>query len=660
MKKNAFSLCLAGTVLFGTVTTPALALSVDKLTDVSKNDWFYPYVQYVAEKEYMVGVAENTFAPNMQVTRAMFVTTLAALDGAAVSTAQTPFTDVSADAWYANAVKWAYANGIVAGISPTEFGPNAVISREQMCVMMSAFLRYRADKDNKLYKTTQEEKAFPDALSISSWAQSAVKNCQMWGLVAGDENGYMNPQKAATRAEAAVVLKQLDAILAAGVDAGTPSGGGSSSGGGSVGASYSVKMTINAPNLSRSGLELTAYYNGVKASNDKKLSVVAQDLISGANVNKINNAVKQAIQKATNNGAGRTKTVTMDGQKATITIDGNGKVSATVEVKVTDLLGDNGGASTLTLLPEDVTVEQMQELLERLQASNGSYVVKEDDGAVIEALVNKATDLAAKDPGYLEDQKQQLIDKNPSLEQALSGMTGKQIKEALVEYQGTLEEVKTTIQNTQVGETAPVPVESTTMTVALDLREYMSDVMGNYDSNRASVISRVEGRLGVALDSDEEEKLLALYDLAKPEDYVKDNGDGTFSLKERSDYVQKVNDYVLATCEFYESLGDRSEEAYLELLNSVEDAYGSDYGVAFANKEDFADLMADEDGIFVDENGDYREATMGVTVTADNDAYQSWVNLITGRFDQAQSVLPIDIPAQLIGSYSVTLVIDKL
>ena len=341
MKKNAFSLCLAGTVLFGTVTTPALALSVDKLTDVSKNDWFYPYVQYVAEKEYMVGVAENTFAPNMQVTRAMFVTTLAALDGASTSTARTPFTDVADGAWYSNAVKWAYANGIVAGVSATEFAPNAVISREQMCVMMSAFLNYRANKDDVTFKTTVDEKTFPDAASISTWAKDAVKKSQMWGLVAGDENGNMNPRKAATRAEAAVMLKQLDAVLAAGISNGGSSGGGGGSSSSKT-ADYTVEVTVSVPDsIHTSDLYLFAAYSDVKikgnnVTGDKTVSDVAKDLTSGENDMALLNAVSIALDKVTD----KTTTRTIKGKTVTVTVDEGGKISATVEVQVTDLLGD--------------------------------------------------------------------------------------------------------------------------------------------------------------------------------------------------------------------------------------------------------------------------------------------------------------------------------
>ena len=73
MNKKVVSTCLAGSMLLSLATMPAAAVSVDSFTDVNKNDWFYPGVQYVAEKDYMIGVGGDRFAPAMEMTRSMFV-----------------------------------------------------------------------------------------------------------------------------------------------------------------------------------------------------------------------------------------------------------------------------------------------------------------------------------------------------------------------------------------------------------------------------------------------------------------------------------------------------------------------------------------------------------------------------------------------------------
>ena len=160
---------------------PAMAVSVDQLTDVKKTDWFYSAVQYVAEKDYMIGVTDDLFAPSREVSRAMFVVILHRMDGEPSVATSTTFADVPADAWCAKAVSWAVQNGIVYGLNEKEFAPNAPVTRQQMCVMMDRFLDYRAKKDNKTFKTTNAAKTFLDADSIGAFAKEAVKQCQMLG-----------------------------------------------------------------------------------------------------------------------------------------------------------------------------------------------------------------------------------------------------------------------------------------------------------------------------------------------------------------------------------------------------------------------------------------------------------------------------------------------
>ena len=77
-----------------------MAVSMDKLTDVKTTDWFYPAVQYVAEHDYMIGVGGERFAPTMEMTRSMFVTVLARLEGVGDESAKSNFKDVPDNTWY--------------------------------------------------------------------------------------------------------------------------------------------------------------------------------------------------------------------------------------------------------------------------------------------------------------------------------------------------------------------------------------------------------------------------------------------------------------------------------------------------------------------------------------------------------------------------------
>ena len=83
----------------------------------------------------MTGVADSAFAPEATTTRAMIVSMLARMENV-TSAADAGFADVAADDWYATAVNWAAANGIASGISDDTFAPNDPITREQLAAML--------------------------------------------------------------------------------------------------------------------------------------------------------------------------------------------------------------------------------------------------------------------------------------------------------------------------------------------------------------------------------------------------------------------------------------------------------------------------------------------------------------------------------------------
>ena len=108
-----------------------------------------------------------------------------------------PFTDVPADAWYRNAVVWAYNRGVVNGTSPTTFAPDENITREQMVTML---FRYSGAKE------PSGSLSFTDAYRISAYARPAVIWAVQNNIVSGNPDGSFNPQGYATRAQLAKVL----------------------------------------------------------------------------------------------------------------------------------------------------------------------------------------------------------------------------------------------------------------------------------------------------------------------------------------------------------------------------------------------------------------------------------------------------------------------
>ena len=174
--------------------------SVSKFTDVSKDAWYYDVIKKIVDKGLMNGMSDTSFAPDLEVTRAMFVTILYRAAGAPQVEAAANFADVAADQYYANAVAWAAANGIVNGVSEIEFAPNNDITREQMATILYRYNKKAAEA---------AEVAYTDKDSISEYAMEAVAWAKAAGIMQGNADGTFAPVRNASRAEAAAVFARL-------------------------------------------------------------------------------------------------------------------------------------------------------------------------------------------------------------------------------------------------------------------------------------------------------------------------------------------------------------------------------------------------------------------------------------------------------------------
>ena len=177
--------------------------------DVTEGDWFYDAVRYAYETGLMDGVGGNRFAPNSETTRAQLVTILYRLAGEPEPGGDSGFSDVAAGTWYTDAVAWAAQNGIVNGVSDTEFAPGDDITREQLAAIL---YRYAACQG---YDVSQRAdlSGFGDASSISGYAQEALSWAHAQGLVLGFEDGSLRPQGTASRAQIAAVLMRFLAAV---------------------------------------------------------------------------------------------------------------------------------------------------------------------------------------------------------------------------------------------------------------------------------------------------------------------------------------------------------------------------------------------------------------------------------------------------------------
>ena len=174
-------------------------------SDIKKTDWFYDYVMSAYESGLMRGISENTFDPRGKLTRAMFITVMHRLSDLPKPEKQAGFTDVDASSWYADAVAWGYENGIIKGISETQFAPNNNITREQIAAILYRYAKYKGIDVENIAKET-EMSVYPDSSQVSDWAADAMCYCIASKVINGDGNGNILPKNYASRAEMATII----------------------------------------------------------------------------------------------------------------------------------------------------------------------------------------------------------------------------------------------------------------------------------------------------------------------------------------------------------------------------------------------------------------------------------------------------------------------
>ena len=186
-------------------------------SDINEGDWHYDYVMFVYARGLMNGTwAEPMmFSPDMTATRGMVVTILYRMAGspeadAGLQATGGGFIDVSAGAWYADAVKWAAANGIVSGYGDGRFGPEDDITREDFTVIL---YNYAAISDIDI-REIREYTEFNDDAEISYYAREAIIKSYKAAVLNGKPGNMFAPKDYITRAEAATILKSfIEAIV---------------------------------------------------------------------------------------------------------------------------------------------------------------------------------------------------------------------------------------------------------------------------------------------------------------------------------------------------------------------------------------------------------------------------------------------------------------
>ena len=172
------------------------------------SSWAHEGIDYCVRHGLMSGFDATTFSPDTVSTRAQIVMILYNLSGDTTDYSKyyVPFTDVRPGTWYYNAVAWGYDKDIVAGMTPTTFAPDGLITREQMAVLLYGYTEKYAPA---YLGGAASLNSFPDAASVSNWAYAAMSWAVGNGLISGiasDGADYLAPSGGATRAQIAAIM----------------------------------------------------------------------------------------------------------------------------------------------------------------------------------------------------------------------------------------------------------------------------------------------------------------------------------------------------------------------------------------------------------------------------------------------------------------------
>lgn len=192
----------------GSVTITVDFVWVNPFSDVKEGAWYYKAVQYVQLHGLMEGLPGNVFGPNKELTRAEVVQILYNLEGKPTVTGESTFTDVDGH-WAVTPITWADQNKVIGGYGDGTFLPDKPVSREEFAQMMYNYTIYK----NLDTSATADLTKFPDGTDVANWAETAMEWANGNELINGHEDGTLDPQGTANRAQAASILMNYDLNL---------------------------------------------------------------------------------------------------------------------------------------------------------------------------------------------------------------------------------------------------------------------------------------------------------------------------------------------------------------------------------------------------------------------------------------------------------------
>ena len=194
--------CLAALILCLGLSVTASAAEADTgFSDVAADAWYAEAAVYCRDNGLMNGTTATTFSPNATMTRAQLCAVLYRMAGSPEMTGRDAFADTPDGAWYEDAALWAVRNRIMSGYTADTFGPHDPVTREQLAAIL---WRYAGSP------AAEAGEAYTDEASIASWAVTAVDWARTCGFINGMSGGSFRPDGQATRAQVAAILMRYD------------------------------------------------------------------------------------------------------------------------------------------------------------------------------------------------------------------------------------------------------------------------------------------------------------------------------------------------------------------------------------------------------------------------------------------------------------------
>lgn len=178
-------------------------LPVHTFTDVPADEWYAGAVDFVFRKGLISGVTATTFCPDMTTDRAMIATVLYRLEGQPETAADPGYTDVPANAWYNDAVRWAFEHRIMTGSGYEAFQPKRPATREELAVIFRRYAEYKGADTS----ASNDLSGFSDQEEVSEYARPAMEWAVEAGLISGTDDGKLAPKDPVERSHFAEILK---------------------------------------------------------------------------------------------------------------------------------------------------------------------------------------------------------------------------------------------------------------------------------------------------------------------------------------------------------------------------------------------------------------------------------------------------------------------